>query len=311
MDATRPDKLTLAAFVALVVCGGANAVAVRFSNAELLPFWGATLRFAAAAAILLAVVFVRRLPLPRGRALAGTLVYGALNFGLSYALLYWGLQRVQAGLTQVVLALAPLLTIFFAYAHGLEKLRWRPVVGALLSLAGMAVVFAEQISAAVPAASLVAILLSAVCIAEAGVLVKRFPQSHPVTTNAVAMTFGALMLLIMSRLRGEAVALPTQPATWAAITYLVLVGSIGLFTLFIYVVKRWTASATAYALVLMPFIAVLAGGWLRGERVTGAFGLGAALVLAGVYVGALSSASRRRPAREAPADALDTRLAGD
>jgi hypothetical protein len=44
----RVDRVTLVAFFAVVILGGSNAVAVRFSNFELPPFWGATLRFASA-----------------------------------------------------------------------------------------------------------------------------------------------------------------------------------------------------------------------------------------------------------------------
>lgn len=52
---------------------GTNFVAVRFSNQELPPFWGAGLRFAAAALVLSAAAALGRFPLPRGRALAGAL----------------------------------------------------------------------------------------------------------------------------------------------------------------------------------------------------------------------------------------------
>jgi hypothetical protein len=46
-----PDTLTLGAFVVLVVLGGGNFLAVRMSNLELPPFWGAGLRFGVAAAL--------------------------------------------------------------------------------------------------------------------------------------------------------------------------------------------------------------------------------------------------------------------
>ena len=39
----RPDRLTLIAFALFVLIGGANGVAVCFSNFELPPFWGAAM----------------------------------------------------------------------------------------------------------------------------------------------------------------------------------------------------------------------------------------------------------------------------
>lgn len=130
LGAAWSNRGTLIAFVLLVLVGGSNAVAVRFSNLELPPFWGAAIRFAAAALIFWIIVLGRRIALPKGRALMGALLYGLLAIGASYALLYWGLVRVQAGLTMVVLALVPLMTVFFALAHGLET--WPPGYGVYL-----------------------------------------------------------------------------------------------------------------------------------------------------------------------------------
>ena len=44
----RPSTATLAAFLVSTVIFGSNFVAVRLSNQELAPFWGAALRFAVA-----------------------------------------------------------------------------------------------------------------------------------------------------------------------------------------------------------------------------------------------------------------------
>ena len=133
-------QTTLIAFALLVLIGGSNAVAVRISYAELPPFWGAALRFAAAALIFWVIVLGRRITLPRGRALVGALVYGLLTVGASYAFLYWALLRVQAALAMVVLAFVPLMTLFFAWAHGLETLSWRRLLGALIAIAGILIV---------------------------------------------------------------------------------------------------------------------------------------------------------------------------
>jgi len=59
---------------------------------------------------------VLRLPLPRGRALTGALLYGTLNFGAAFALAYYALVRLHAGLGQTLLALVPLATLLLAVA---------------------------------------------------------------------------------------------------------------------------------------------------------------------------------------------------
>ena len=291
------ERLTLACFIGSALLAGGNGVSIRFSNRELPPLWGAGLRFSLAAALLLVVMAVLRPPVPRGRALTGALLYGALNFGAAFALAYYALVRLHAGLGQTLLALVPLATLLLAVAQGQERLRAAAVVGTLLALAGVAVISQGPLSVSVPLGSLLAAVASAVCIAQAAVLVRRFPAVHPVTMNAVGMTTGAVLLLAGSVLAGEPRLLPQRAATWAAVAYLVVVGSVVVFVLYLVVLRYWAASRAAYGFVLIPFVTVLLSAWLDNEPLGPGLLLGGLLVLAGVYVGALRSTDRLpRPA---------------
>lgn len=289
MTRTRPDAATLAAYAAMTLIAGSNFVAVRFSNQELPPFWGATLRFALACALFFVVMRFRSAPMPRGRALAGVAVYGALGFGAFYALMYWALVSVPAGLASVLVALVPLLTFFLAIAHGLETFRLRGLAGALIALAGIAVVFAEQLGGAAEIAALLAVIAAAVCAAESTVLVKLFPRVDPAATNAVGILAGLAFLAPLSLVAGESWTVPQRTETIVAVLYLVTIGSVGLFAMFLYVLRRWTATATSYLLVVSPLVTVAVAALLAGEQVTLQFALGGALVGVGVYVGALSA----------------------
>lgn len=286
----RFDALVLGVFVATVLIGGSNFVAVRFSNRELPPFWGAGLRFAIAALLLLVYARVAGVRLPRGTALVAAALFGLLNFGVSYALAYWGLLEAPAALASTVLALVPLLTFAIAVGQGMERFRWGGVAGGAVGVAGVTIVFVDQLRA-VPVASLLALFATAITIALSTIVAKRLPSLHPVSTNAVAMVPGAAFLLALSALAGERAILPTRAEVWIAFVYLATVGSIGLFVGFFFVVKRWTASASAYSLVLTPIVTVALGAALASELVTLQFVLGTLLVMAGVYVGALAQPS--------------------
>jgi len=288
--ATQATGSTLAAFVALVVIGGGNAVAVRFSNVELPPFWGAAARFIAAAAIFWAILLIRRAALPRGRALLGSVLYGALGVGASYALLYWGLLEVQASVAIVILSLGPLLTMLFAVAHRLERFRWRGLAGALVALAGIAVGIGAEFGRSLPTASLIALVLGVVCISEAAVVYKLFPSAKPLPANVVAFTTGAVILVLVSLVAGESWFLPRDPATIAAFGYLVVFGSVALFYLYLVVLSRWTASATSYAFLLFPVSTIALAAMITDERVTWGFVMGSAVALLGVWVGAFAKA---------------------
>ena len=73
---------------------------------------------------------------------------------------------------------------------------------------------------------------------------------------------------------------------WLAVTYLILGGSVIMFYLFVFLLKRWAASATSYAILLFPIVATVLAALLAGETVTPLFIVGAVIVMAGVWFGA-------------------------
>jgi O-acetylserine/cysteine efflux transporter len=118
-----------------------------------------------------------------------------------------------------------------------------------------------------------------------------------VVINGVGMLVGGGILAAGSAVAGESLVLPQRAATWRALGYVVVVGSIGVFLLFIFVLQRWTASRAVYVMVLIPFVAVALSAWLDNEPVRTGLVIGGFFVLAGVYFGALR---RARPAPSPP-----------
>ena len=279
--------MVLAAFLLSATLAGGNAVGIRFSNRELDPLWGAGIRFSLAAIILLAVMAAMRLQLPEGRALAGTLLFGALQFGGAFALAYYALVELHAGFGQIVLALVPLVTLLLVVIQRQERLRSAAIVGTVLALIGVVLMSRASLGESLPWLSLFAAIGSALCMAQAAVVVRGFPPVNPVTMNALGMVAGAVLLLAGSALTGESLVMPRDEETWVAISYLVVAGSVGVFLLYLYVLRHWSASRATYAFVLIPFVTVLLSAWLDDEPVGLGLLFGGLLVLAGVYVGAL------------------------
>lgn len=280
------DRPALAAFAGAVIIGGSNFVAIRFSNRELDPLWGAGLRFALAAAVFAVLCAALRLPLPRGRALVLVATYGLLGFGAAYGCLYWAMQDVPAGVAAVVLAVGPLLTLLLAVAHGMERLSARALAGALVAIAGSVVIFVQPGSIAFGWGSFALLGVAAVCASEAVVVSKLAGRQHPVAMNLVGMSAGAVVLLVVAGAAGESLVLPSRGETQVALAYLVA-ATVGLFLLVLVVVQRWTASATSYAFVLMPVVAIALGALIADEPITLTTLVGGAVVGAGVYVGAV------------------------
>jgi len=282
-----PDRTTLAAFLFFILVSGGASVAIRFTYAELPPFFSGAARFVFGALFFWIYALVRRIPLPKGRALLGAILFGVTSMGLSFTFIYWGLVRTPASLYQTNMALVPLLTLFFAALHRLESFRTQGLFGALLTVVGIVVAVGGAGGGDLSIPHVLAIIGGAACFAEASVIAKIFPRNHPVATNAVAMPVGALILGIASLVNGEAFVIPNLATTWIAFSYIVIFVTIIAFLLFLFIVSRWTASGTSYSFVLIPLVTIVLASWLANEQITLQFLLGGTLVLLGVWIGAL------------------------
>ena len=286
------DRATFLAFVGVVIFGGLNGVGVAIVNEEIAPLWGAALRFGSASGLLFAIAAAWSIALPRGSALAGSLAYGVLYFGIGFGLIHWALVDARPGMTQVVLAVVPLLAFLLAVAHRTERFRWQGFAGAVLAAVGVAFVFGERLGTALPGIVLLAILGGALGIAEGTVVAKRFPGSHPVAGNAIAMGVGAILIALASIVIGEPRTLLDSVVAWLWFTYIVVIGSVVVFVLFLFVVARWTASATSYVWPLLPLVAIPVSALVTREPVTPRLLVGGVFVLLGVYLGAFAPSLR-------------------
>ncbi len=293
------SRPVLFAFAAFVVLAGANAAAVKAVLGEMPPFWSAGLRFVIAGGLLLALMVIQRRPVPRGDRLLGTVLFSVFGFALAYFFLYQAIGDAGSGTTMTVLAIVPLLTVLLSVVHGIERPRLLGIVGALIAAAGIVIVAADQLSLNVPIFAIALLLAGATCQSESVVIVKRLPPGDPVAANAIGMLLGGTLLIAVSLAAQEPLVLPTQSDTLLAMAYLIGPGSIGVFLLALYVLARWTASATSYAFLLFPLVAIVLGALLFAEPVQPSFLLGGAVVLVGVYVGAIyrpkAEAEEREP----------------
>lgn len=296
-----PDNKTLAAFGLFILLAGGASVAIRITYGELAPFYGGAARFVLAALVFWVLMFIRKIPFPRGQALLGAALFGTFSVGLAFTFIAWGLVETPASTYQVLMALVPLLTLFLAFFHGIERIRWQGLLGSLLAVGGIAVVVGGASGGGLSLPHVLAIIAGAACLSEAGVIAKKFPRSHPIATNAIAMTIGSIILGTISLITGESWVIPTQVDTWIAFGYLLVFVTIMVFLLYLYILGRWTASGTSYGFVLTPLVTIVVASSIAGEQITLSFIVGGILVFAGVLVGALLPSKPPSPPEPAQA----------
>jgi drug/metabolite transporter (DMT)-like permease len=276
-------------YALLCVIWGSTWLVIKVGYGGLGPFNVAALRFLVAAAVLAALVPVLGARWPHGRAEWRLVaVVGVALFAADYGLIYWAEQYIDSGLTAILFATLPLVTLLLAhlYVPG-ERITPRRLTGTLVAVIGVVALFAGRVrvdpATTVP---MLAVVAAGVCAAIAGVASKRHGHAlHPAALNAPAMLIGAAILGVASVLNGDGVAVPRDAGTWAAIGYLAIAGSVITFLIYFSLLKTWSVTSLSFISVFTPAVALLLGFVFRAERLSGVMALGTILILGGDALG--------------------------
>jgi O-acetylserine/cysteine efflux transporter len=177
---------------------------------------------------------------------------------------------------------------------GQERLdAWR-LAATLVAFSGVIVVFASELRARAEAIALLAVLGSATLAAFSSVLLRQIPPQPVIPTVALGCGASAVLLVPVSLLAGESLALPATWDAWGPVLYLAIAGSIGAFGLFTWLLNRWSASSVTLIGVIVPVVAVAVGAIVGGERLAWTTLAGGALVLAGVLAALLRARAVQR-----------------
>jgi len=276
----------VALYALLCFIWGSTWLVIKVGYGGLGPFNVAAVRFFVAGLLCAPIVPLARARWPRGRSewLLVTFV-GIVLFGLDYGLIYWSEQFIDSGLTAVLFATLPLITLFAAhlYLPG-EPITARKLSGTLLAFVGVVVLFGDHLRLdPEKAAAMAAAVAGAAFAAAAAVVTKRHGAAlHPAALNAPAMLIGGAMLAAASFATGEAFTLPRDRQAMAAIAYLAVAGSVVSFLAYFSLLKTWSATSVSFISVFTPVIALALGFVFLDERPTPLTAIGGVLILAGV-----------------------------
>ncbi len=272
----------------LCLIWGSTWLFIKLGLDDLPPFTFAGIRFVIASTILFAIIKARRLTLPRTRAdwilLAVT---GVLSFSLNYGLLFWGEQYISSGLAALLQATIPAFGLVFAhlYLPG-ERLTPAKVFGSVLGVAGVGVVFSNQLSVAGPRAlaGCAALVIGSACAAAANVLVKKDgTKLDPAILAGGQMFFGLIPLLVVGiPLEGNPLKFHWTRMAVIALFYLAIVGSVTAFLLYYWLVQHMDVTKTMLVALVTPVIAVTLGVLVLHEELNWRTFAGGAMIISGI-----------------------------
>jgi drug/metabolite transporter (DMT)-like permease len=248
------------------------------------------LRFACAALVLLALLWLRERRLPRlsPRELVLVIGLGLLGITLYNTLFTAGLALVEASRAALIVPTNPAFTALFAAIVLKERLgRTRALGVGLCVLGALWVLSRGELRSFTRLDFGIGELILVLCIFmwSAYTLLGRVALStlSPLALTAYVMAAGSLPLALPAWLEGAPLVRVTWEG-WAAFGYLVLFGTVIPFLWFYEGVKALGAARASQFIHLVPPLAVAEAVLILGEPMTPALYAGAALVVLGLYL---------------------------
>ena len=293
-------RRAVAALTAAGLLWGTTVPLSKLALGWLAPGWLTFVRFALAAAILLAAA-------PRARVRAActpsVLASGAIGYGGSVVVQNAGIARTSVSHAALLIGATPVLVAGIAALW--HRTVARPVAwaGFAVSLAGVGLVAGGGGGSATAAGDglvLASLLLSATFTVAQGRLLSG---RDPVALTAVQFLGAALAVLPFSVALEGAPALPTGLGAVLAVAGLTAGGTLLPFTLFAYAQGRVSAEVAGAFLNLEPLVGAVAGVVVFGDPAGPVQFAGGAAILAGIALSSLpllATGRRPGPGRAAP-----------
>ncbi|HLE60863.1 MAG TPA: EamA family transporter [Thermoanaerobaculaceae bacterium] len=292
---TGGSRLALAAaYAAICVIWGSTYLAIKVGLESFDPLFYAGTRYALATLLSFALARLQGVrftgPLRRWLPAFGV---GVLFIAICNGLVFWAETRLDSGFTALLLTTSPVGTALLAPLAGERTPRAIGWLGVALGFAGTVVLIEPWRAGAVPLLPAAAVEVSVVVWAAGALWARRIREDfHPMAITVAQMGSGAVLLLTLSAVRGEALVGPVSTRALLALAYLVVFGSSVAFATYFYLLRHWEATRVATSTYVNPVVALVLGVVFLGETVTWGMVAGTAVVLAGV---ALVLHEQRRP----------------
>ncbi|GAA3078682.1 drug/metabolite exporter YedA [Streptomyces roseofulvus] len=287
-----------AALAIVYVVWGSTYLGIRIVVDTVPPFLASGARFVTAALLLAALVAWRHGPAALKvdrRRLGSAALVGLLLILGGNGLVNLAETDVPSGLAALLVAAVPVWVVLLRTAAG-ERPGLGAYGGVLLGMAGLAVLTLPGLSGEVGLGGVLTVLAAALLWSLGTVSSARLPlPANPFTASVYEMLAGGLAGIVVGLIRGEHRGFDpgtVSTASWAALGYLVVFGSLIAFTAYAWLLQSAPVSLAATYAYVNPVVAVLLGALILDEALTWPILLGGAIVVAAVCL--IVSTERRR-----------------
>jgi len=257
------DPRVLLPFLLITLIWSSTWIVIKGQLGTVPPVWSVSYRFLIAGAAMLAIARLAGLTLAIGRGHGLALLLGLLQFVLNYDLVYASELYITSGLAAVVFALLVVPNALLAWLFFGEKVGLRFLLGAAVAMAGVGLLFLQEMRhSPTPAGDVLAglgLVLCAVLAASASNVMQLAGgmKSRPVAPMlGWAMLYGALMDGAFAWATTGPPVIERTPGYWLGLVYLGVIASALAFWLYYRIIREIGPARAAWSSVLIPILAM-------------------------------------------------------
>ncbi|OUC02207.1 EamA family transporter [Bacillus thuringiensis serovar medellin] len=256
------------------------------------PLFSAGIRFFLAGIILMIIFKLKRKEI-MPHIFSKRIMYAGfcLTF-MTFASLYWSEQYISSGLAAVLSATGPMMILLIQVKRNREKLQKEQLVALVIALIGVIFVslpgMHQQVSFIWSIACIVLVigeLFYGIGSIRSKEILSDLSNVSPFLINGIQMFYGGILLLIASIIveQPNVTVLTSWSVQWP-ILYLIFIGSIGGHGLYYWLLSKTNPVFPSTWLYVSPLIAIIVGYIILGEPLNPTMGMGACLILIGVFL---------------------------
>lgn len=273
-----------AAPVTFVLLWSTGFLGAKFGTPHAEPFTFLAYRFSLTTVLFILIVILMRVPWPQDRqtwfhaAVVGLLMHGVYLGGVFFAID----NGTSGGISALIVGAQPVLTAVFAGLILSERLSMRAWFGLVLGFVGISLVVWQQTGDTGGWMGITSSIAALIAVTAATLYQKRFGTKIDLRVGSTIQFAAAAGLMWVCALSFETLQIEWNRDVIFAMTWLVLVLSVGAVTLLYVLIRRGAASKVASLFYLVPPTVAVETYFLFGETLTPMALVGMGLAVIGV-----------------------------
>ena len=304
--------LVIIAFAIVYIVWGSTYFFIQMAVHGFPPFILGAFRFILAGLIMAAWCLIKGENLFAVRGIKHAIVSGVLLLFFGNGIIIWVEQSMPSAMVAITVSSAPLWFVLLDKPKWAENFRSKSIItGMLIGLAGVILLFSEQISkifsmpesTPVKMSSMILLLFGAIAWAGGSLYSKYKPaQGSIIVISTWQMLAAGIAFIPGILIRGEFNDFQWQEVpyeSWMSLVYLVIMGSIAGFSAYVWLLQVRSAMQVSTYAYVNPVVAVLLGVFFANEKITGIQIVGLVIILGSVLLINMAKYRREKLAKKA------------